>query len=83
MKPETRKHIYIPSQYEISTDFDFDLHLSFRDYLFLICYAVSICPFLLAARLAKVLSGKSRRESKKVLPRYADGRIYLFISKFF
>jgi len=83
MKPETGKHVYVPPQYEISTDFDFDLHLSFSDYLFLLCYAVPACAFLLASGLAKVLTGKSRRQPKRALPRYADGRIYLFISKFF
>jgi len=68
--------------YELSTDFTFDLHLNFSDALFLLCYVVLMCPFLLAARLVKALGGKNRRHTIKDMPRFADGKIYLFPSFF-
>jgi hypothetical protein len=87
MKTVVKKNLYVPSAYEVSCDFDFDLHMNFRDYLFVGFYLVFVWPLLLFGKLVTLpvllLFRKKEEEKRRELPQNPGNKVAVFFSKFF
>ena len=87
MKDIPKRHPYNNTMYEIGADFDFDLNLSFRDYIFALSYFAVIAPFSLIKFLidksVHFYGGSKDTVNQDVRQKRSKNHWYAFVTKYF
>lgn len=87
MKPVEKKYDYIPCEYEIFDNFNFDLTLNSYDYLLISCYFLVVYPLSVLGRILclpfSMFIKKVKHEHIKGSSKLAAHKKHVFTSKFF